>query len=311
MRDDAWRITLRNQPWYRRAASWTQHVVSRATPDWLKSLSKRLITAAIAIPIVLGISWYGGWAAFGGAVLILGLGIYELHTMFHKLGYRPLTLFSFSFGVALFLAALPLAAPYRSLVVEAVISLLVLGSLSWLLLTRHAPGTALMDWALTLVMSLYLAWPISYLLALRGMVVGTGSPRFWWMVVVFLGVWAFDSGAYFAGRFFGAHALAPAISPGKTWEGVVGGSLLALASVFVFTRFITPPIAWYHVVALGILISFAATIGDLAESLIKRQANVKDSGNFFRGHGGVLDRIDSLLFAIVVVYFYTALLGLI
>ena len=311
MRGDTSRISWQEQSWYRHLAQWSRSLVQRATPDWLGSLSKRVITALVAIPVVLAICWYGGWAAFGGAALLLGLGIYELHTMFHKLGFNPLTLFSFLFGILLFGSAQPFFHPWHGLVVESLISGLVLGSLSWLLLTRHSPGTALMDWALTLVMSLYLAWPISYMLVLRGPVIGTHSNSFWWMMVMLFGVWAFDSAAYFAGRFFGKHLLAPSISPAKTWEGVVGGTLLALVAVYIFSRYTTPSLAWYHVLALGVVISFAATIGDLAESLIKRQANVKDSGSFFWGHGGVLDRIDSLLFAAIAVYFYLALTGIV
>ncbi len=306
MRDDAWREFIHEQAWYRRASTWSKDLKQRASADWLSSLSKRLVTAVIAIPIVVAIAYYGGWVAFAGVVAIMGLGIYELNVMFRKIGYHPLTWFSFLVGLAFFVGAMPFFASWHSLITTATISGLVLGSLCWLLMRRQV-GTALLDWALTLVMTLYLAWPISYLLTLRGMQPGINTPRFWWLMVVLFGVWAFDSGAFFTGRFFGRHLLAPAISPKKTWEGVIGGTLLALAAVFVFTRPIVPAVAWYHVLALGVLVSFAATVGDLAESLIKRQANVKDSGSFFWGHGGVLDRIDSIIFASVVVYFYVAL----
>lgn len=317
MRDHAWRITHRERPNRPRSAVWLQTIIARATPDWMLSLSRRVVTAFIAMPIVVAILWFGGWTAFAGCTILLGLGIYELNFMFTKLGYRPLTWLSFLFGVILFIGALNVG--LRSTLMEATISLLVLGSLSWLLITRHKHGTGLQDWALTLVMTLYLAWPLSYLLSLRGpeiayrvtahgLVAGPGTPHFWWILVVFFGVWAFDSAAFFAGRFFGKHLLAPAISPKKTWEGVVGGVALTIVAVFVFTRPLAQSIAWYHIVALGLLISFAATIGDLAESLIKREADVKDSGAFFWGHGGVLDRIDSLLFAAVIVYFYVTLL---
>ncbi len=281
-------------------------IKKRLTPDWLTSLSQRLVTAGIAIPIVVVAVWFGGWADVALGILILGLGIYELKKMFEKLGYRPLTILSFCFGSSLFLGILLLPA-YRQTIMEVMVMLLVLGSLSWLLITRHKLGTALMDWALTLVMALYLAWPLSYLIALRGDVIGSSSPAFWYMLIVFFGDWAFDSAAYFSGRFMGKHLLAPVVSPGKTWEGVIGGFFLCLAAVYVFSIPIRGIFAWYHAIALAILISFAATIGDLAESLIKRQAHVKDSGTFFRGHGGVLDRIDSLLFVAVVVYFYVTL----
>lgn len=307
MRDHAWHFPPRNPTRMQGGKQTRQSILQRATPEWLSSLGRRLVTSIIAIPIVIALLWYGGWVAFAGGALILGLGIYELHSMFYNLGYRPLTGLSFLFGIILFLGAIVVPA-WRQTVMEATVSGLVLGSLSWLLLTRHEHGKALMDWALTLVMTLYLAWPLSYLLALRGMTPGAGTPRFWWLLVVFFGVWAFDAAAFFAGRFFGKHLLAPTISPAKTWEGVVGGMILTVASVFVFTRPITPTVAWYHVLILSALISFAATIGDLAESLIKRQAGVKDSGKFFWGHGGVLDRIDSLLFTAVVVYFYATLI---
>jgi phosphatidate cytidylyltransferase len=310
MQEDVWQAHARKSASLQTISTWIKSLSQRATPDWLQSLGKRLITAFIAMPIVIVILWMGGWYAFGGAVTILGLGIYELKSMFEKLGYRPLTILSFIYGLFLFLGAMIPTTFFsftRQTVMEVTITTLVLGSLSWLLIMRPKLGNALLDWALTLVMTLYLAWPLSYLLTLRGMELGPNSPRFWWTIVVFLGIWSFDSAAYFSGRFFGRHHLAPTISPSKTWEGVVGGTLLTIVSVWVFTLPIKPSVAWYHILFLSLLISFAATIGDLAESLIKRQTDVKDSGNFFWGHGGVLDRIDSLLFASVVVYFYITL----
>jgi phosphatidate cytidylyltransferase len=318
MRDHAWHIRPPRGGAKGRTdtATWTHTVAERATPEWVQSLSRRLITAGIAIPVVLAMVWFGGWVTFTGALLIMGLGIYELDQMFRKIGAQPLTTFAFLVGTALLVGAL--FPTLRTLMQELTITALVLGSLSWLLLRRQA-GSALMDWALTLVMSLYLAWPLSYLMTLRGKDVAyaltsnglaqtAGTMHFWWLLVVFFGVWAFDSAAFFAGRFFGNHKLAPSVSPSKTWEGVIGGTLFAVAAAYVFTRPIAPSVAWYHAIALGLLISFAATIGDLAESLIKRQADVKDSGSFFWGHGGVLDRIDSLLFGGVVVYFYALLI---
>ncbi len=316
MREHVLHFKQRERPEGRAEGSWAQAVAERATPEWKVSVSRRVITAAIAIPVVLALIWFGGWVTFVGAEILLALGIYELYAIFHKIGYESLPWFSFIVGTALLIGAL--FPPIRTTILEITITALVLGSLSWLLLRRET-GKALMDWALTLVMSLYIAWPLSYLLTLRGsgfayaftsqgLVATAGTTHFWWVLVACFGVWAFDSAAYFTGRFLGRHLLAPSISPQKTWEGVIGGTLLAVAAVFVFTRPIAGAVAWYHIVALGLILSFAATIGDLAESLIKRQADVKDSGNFFWGHGGVLDRIDSLLFAGVVVYFYVLLI---
>ncbi len=317
MREHVWIWKHRERaPKPPKEGSWAKEMAERASPEWVTSLSRRVITAAIAIPVVLALIWFGGWVTFAGAEIIMALGIYELRAMFHKIGYESLPWFSFLIGTALLASSLFPA--WRTTVIEVTITALVLGSLSWLLLRRET-GKALMDWALTLVMSLYLAWPLSYLLALRGqgqayaftahgLATTSGTTQFWWILVVFFSVWAFDSAAFFTGRFLGKHLLAPTVSPKKTWEGVIGGTLLAMAAVFVFTRPIAGLVTWYHILALGLLISFAATVGDLAESLIKRQADVKDSGNFFWGHGGVLDRIDSLLFGGVVVYFYVVLI---
>jgi phosphatidate cytidylyltransferase len=316
MGERAWHFRQRERTKAKTEATWAQSVADRATPEWKSSLTRRLITAGVAIPVVLAMVWFGGWVTFGGAVLIVTLGVYELHSMFHKIGYLPLTWFSWIVAMTLLVGGT--VAPLRNIIMELAITALVLGSLSWLLIRRHQTGSALVDWALTLVMALYLGWPLSYLLTLRGMnpayqftnhglIATAGTTDFWWLLVVFFGVWAFDSAAYFTGRFFGNHKLAPAISPAKTWEGAIGGTIFSIAAVLVFTRPIAAGVAWYHAIALGLLISFAATIGDLSESLIKRQADVKDSGKFFWGHGGVLDRIDSLLFAAVVVYFYVIL----
>ena len=128
-----------------------------------------------------------------------------------------------------------------------------------------------------------------------------------WLVVCVLGVWAYDSGAYVAGRSWGRHGFLTHVSPHKTWEGVVGGTVLAtlvtgatLAAVGAW-----PPGA----LALGPMIAVGSQAGDLAESLLKRAAGAKDSGPLIPGHGGMLDRIDSLLFAAPVVYFYLTFVG--
>lgn len=305
MRDHALQSTKEKQADSLKVA-WVKRLAARITPDWVHSLSRRVVTAIVAIPVVMIAVWFGGWADFATVSVLTLLGVYELRSMFVKLGYKPLTNLSFLSSLALFLGIM-LFPSQRQTVMEFMISLVVLGSLSWLLITRHKLGTALMDWALTQVMTMYLAWPLSYLLSLRGMQTGAATPNFWWTLIALFGVWAFDSAAFFAGKFFGKHPLAPVISPGKTWEGVIGGTFLSITAVFIFSIPIRHLLQWYHVLILGLLISFAATIGDLAESLIKRQANVKDSGNFFWGHGGVLDRIDSLLFVAVVVFFYVTL----
>ncbi len=142
-------------------------------------------------------------------------------------------------------------------------------------------------------------------------------------VLLMVLVWSSDSWAYVSGKLFGKHKLAPSISPGKTWEGLIGGSLLTaltgfLISYYVFTDWVSPefpkekigypflqilsPWGWIYTAFLGLLVGIFGTLGDLYESSLKRKAGVKDSGNIIPGHGGVLDRYDAFLFAVVVMY---------
>ncbi len=114
----------------------------------------------------------------------------------------------------------------------------------------------------------------------------------WWVLFAFVLVWAADTGAYFAGRAFGRHKLAPAVSPGKTWEGVAGGLLLALAVSGLAATALGARLPAF--LGLAVVVIAASVVGDLTVSLFKRGAGVKDSGQIFPGHGGILDRIDSL-----------------
>ena len=128
-----------------------------------------------------------------------------------------------------------------------------------------------------------------------------------WLLIGVLAVWAYDSGAYLAGRTWGRRGFMTHISPHKTWEGVIGGIVLAVAATFVT---LSAAGAWVPgALLLGPFVAIAAQAGDLAESMLKRAAGAKDSANLIPGHGGMLDRIDSILFAGPVVYFYVLLVG--
>ncbi len=121
-------------------------------------------------------------------------------------------------------------------------------------------------------------------------------------------VWAADTGAYFAGKNFGRHKLAPGISPGKTWEGWAGGALLALATGWAFGQFVPDIPLTHRLVAAGVVAVFGP-LGDLAESMLKRSAGVKDSGTFLPGHGGLLDRFDAFLLVLPVLVLLQLLAG--
>ncbi len=272
--------------------------------QWNRSVAQRVITAVIAIPIVLAFVWLSGWFGFAVAILVVILSVYELHNMMVHEGYHPLIWMSFALSILFLLAAM--FPQQRLLLLEVGLSTALLITLPLLFIRQKLDG-AVVDWSLTLAIPVYLGWPMSVFLLLRGFPGGI-TPGFWWVLTVFLGVWGFDSGAFFAGHFFGKHKLAPSISPAKTWEGVAGGLVLSIAASFLCTTW-TLGVPWYLAILLGILIGIAATLGDLAESLIKRQTHVKDSGQFMPGHGGLLDRIDSLLFAVIVVFIFAQMVG--
>ncbi len=149
----------------------------------------------------------------------------------------------------------------------------------------------------------YVGWMLSYLVVLRGMEHGME-----WVFLALLTIFASDTFAFFVGRAWGRHPLAAMVSPRKTWEGVVAGFLGGMAAclllVFIFSTLSYLPLGYGGAAFLGFFISLFAQLGDLVESLLKRNAGVKDSGRLIPGHGGILDRMDSVIFVGVLVYYY-------
>ncbi len=123
--------------------------------------------------------------------------------------------------------------------------------------------------------------------------------------------WAGDPAAYYAGRTFGRHRMAPVVSPKKSWEGAAGSVFGSLVFGLIYMGYFQPDVAWWEVASIAVVANIAGQFGDLAESAIKRGAGVKDSGKMLPGHGGMLDRLDSSLFALPVVYALAMLIGLI
>lgn len=256
-------------------------------------LATRLLSAVVLIPIVALLVWQGGLFFL---LLVAGAGAMALWEFYHMMragGFRPLALL----GAVAF--ALMLAGPVdqsRRLQDFAVV-VLVLGGLFWELASPELEGK-LQGWALTIAGALYIGWPLAHAVELRARPDGL-----WWIVIVLLVTWAIDTGAYFAGRFFGRHLFSPRHSPKKTWEGVVGGWALGFLVTVLLARWLLHlPLAYG--IALGLLLGPAAVYGDLAESMLKRRVGVKDSGALIPGHGGLLDRVDSLLFTVVVTYYF-------
>lgn len=131
-----------------------------------------------------------------------------------------------------------------------------------------------------------------------------------WVALIMVITFSGDTGGYFAGRAFGKNKLFPRVSPKKTWEGAIGGVALAVVGACVVKALGLPGVGWGHAIALGILLDVFGVVGDLVESMLKRAHGVKDSGWIMPGHGGILDRVDSLLFTGPVAFAYATLFGL-
>ena len=263
-------------------------------------LKYRVITGAVGVPLViLAIEFGDPWPWFTLLIAAAALaGTYEFYHMANFDRREPLIYLGL-----LWTLALVLSPHYRSPdVLPIVITAIMLVSLICLL-RRPSRERVFHNWAWTIVGALYVGWMLSYWLSLRGLEDGRN-----WVYLAMLTTFANDTGAFFIGRARGKHRLAPAISAAKTWEGAIGGLICAILAAIVIAmvlNLISPfTFKYWQIILLGFLIGLFAQLGDLVESLLKRNMGVKESGNLLPGHGGILDRFDSLIFVGAVVYYY-------
>lgn len=264
----------------------------------------RIITALIGIPIVVAlVFWPGGLPFKILAGLAATIGLLEFYSAATKGGARPHLVLGLV-GALLFLY---FSDDLFSLqyIIPTFTGLILVSLTVELFRAHHRP---LANVGATVLGLGYVVWLVLHFIWLRDidglMRVGpwTADRGAWLLMFVLLTTWALDSGAYFVGRFYGTRKLAPRISPGKTVEGSVGGFVSALIVGAVVAAIMDIPQP--HGLILGALIGITGQIGDLAGSTIKREVGIKDFGAIMPGHGGVLDRLDSLLFAVPVVYWY-------
>ncbi len=258
-------------------------------------LKKRIITALWGIPLLIVTIWFGEpW--FSLLVAIWGLlAVLEFYRLVAAARVPPLTYFGI-IGTLLFILS-PHFVNYGITLPVMLTSIIVL-PLIWLVL-RPQKEQAFASWVWTIAGMLYVGWLLSYFVALRGLDDG----RDWVFLAIFT-IFGSDSSAFFVGRVLGKHRLAPHISPGKTWEGAIAGVFSAIIISLFLVNLLSLPLSYGGAILLGLLVSVFSQLGDLVESLLKRNMGVKDSGKLISGHGGFLDRIDSVVFAGVVVYYY-------
>ncbi|MCC6905036.1 MAG: phosphatidate cytidylyltransferase [Anaerolineae bacterium] len=263
---------------------------------------QRAVSALVVLLIVIAATLVGGWLYFailslvllGGAVEFTRLAARETHTVYG-------VLISLLILLILFDRQLPdLGLFFPGM------ALLLLATMFWSLFHFGRDGAnAFLGYALTVSMGLYLGWLGAYFISLRAMPDGTFI-----ILMLIVAVAATDTGAYLVGKQFGRTPFMPIVSPRKTWEGYAGGivSSTVLTSAFILLwralGATSPLVTPIHGLMIGLLVSIIGPFGDLSMSMVKRYAHAKDAGDLIPGHGGLLDRFDTMLVAGVVAYYY-------
>jgi len=260
-------------------------------------LKKRVITVLCGLPLLVIAVWFDKplpWFTIFVAIWGL-LAVFEFYRLVAVSQVLSLT----SFG--LLWTLLFILSPHfdYDFAIPVLLTSAIVLSLVWLVLRPQKEG-AFISWVWTIAGILYVGWLLSYLVALR-----LDAGRNWVFFALFT-TFGSDTLAFFIGRALGRHRLAPSISPNKSWEGAIGGvfGAIIVSLLFVLPTPLSLPLSYGQAVILALLVSVFGQFGDLAESLLKRNLGVKESGKMIPGHGGFLDRMDSVVFAGIVVYLY-------
>ena len=283
---------------------------------------KRVATAALLIPFAVGLALWSSTAVLALALaLVVMIALFEYFSLGDAIGHRAYRYWTVTCAWILIYAQWSAAVapdyglprgltvhgePYSLFeifpTVPGVLFLFVLGVAVLTLRTKRPLVEALPAAGISASGLILIAFPLSYAVRLHGLRV-QGRPLLLFALVI---TWVGDSAAYFVGRSIGKHALAPRLSPKKTWEGTVASFLGSLIVAIIFVRFMTVPLP--HLLGMAAAGNLAGQVGDLLESAYKRSSGIKDSGSLLPGHGGVLDRIDALILAIPVVWYYWILI---
>ncbi|MGD0354709.1 MAG: phosphatidate cytidylyltransferase [Dehalococcoidia bacterium] len=260
---------------------------------------KRLITG-FAVAIFIGtVIWAGEPWFMLAACLVSALAAFEFYNIVTSEHIQPLTYLGMAFSVLFVInARSPFAATCNLL-----FTLLTLVPLIWLIFARNKDHSFI-NWGWTVAGVLYTGWLISFYIYIRDMDNGMG-----WVFLVLSSTALSDVFAYVVGSNFGKHALASSISPGKTWEGAAGGLAAAIVTSVFLSLLFKLPVNYWQMVLAGTIIGAFSLVGDLVESLLKRNMKAKDAGRLLPGHGGVLDRIDSHLLIAPVAYYLIILVN--
>jgi phosphatidate cytidylyltransferase len=253
----------------------------------MSALASRVLVSVVLLPLVIGLVYLGGWWLFGLGLVAGLIALHELYAMAREL--RPLVIAGY---IGFVLALLGLQIGGLPWMVGGVLATLFLAFVFYGLSDIRTSATT--SFGVTLLGVAWVGAGIGFVLLVRDV----PEHGFWAVIAVMFTVFAADTAAFFVGRAVGRRKMAPAISPGKTWEGLVAGLVAAMVAAVLILyndrdEFLTIP----ETLAFGAAVAFAGVFGDLFESAVKRDRQLKDSGRLLGGHGGMLDRLDALLWA--------------
>ncbi len=276
-------------------------------------LAKRVGVALLGIPLAIGLAYLGGYWFAGFLAILAALAAREFFVINRSRGVPSFGgVGSFLALAIVLMAAVGVESEDLELAIAAVILVMVLGTPAVLGAPLESrPTTAI---AVTLFGALYTGGLLAFAVWLRA--IGDAGTGPWGAGILFLPVsviWLADTAAYFTGRAVGRHRLAPTISPAKTWEGAVAGTAVAIGGALLYVELTRSLVDWtmstVELAGFGFGVAIAGQAGDLVESKFKRDCGVKDSSGLLPGHGGILDRLDSLLFVFPVAYAYLKVVG--
>lgn len=257
---------------------------------------KRVLSSVVLLPLLILLILYGGVRGFGLVVsLVIVLATYEFYQMVES---RQLTCYKIPGLILSWVVSCSFL--FQNIILInftlAAASILII---LYGLFSRHPLSTSIISISTTIVGILYISWLLSHLVLLRGLEEGK-----WLLFYLLLVTWMGDTAAFYVGSSIGKHKLAPRVSPKKTLEGAIGGLGGSVLASLVAKGWLLPFLSYKHAWILGVVVAVFGQLSDLGESLFKRDAGLKDSGHIIPGHGGILDRLDSLLFSTPVFYYY-------
>lgn len=268
----------------------------------MKKLITRSITGFLLVLVILAAIWAGEYTFGALFLVILGGGVWEFSKFYAKTEIKPTIWLSYLLSFILFITSFGVAKGlFNEKFFLLIFPLILVVMATELFRNKKKP---LENIAVAIFGFVYLAIPISMLnfLVFPGIYPEKNyTPNL--LIALFSLIWIYDSAAYLFGVSMGKHRLFERISPKKSWEGAIGGAVTAIGTAYIISGFI-PEITSFHWMVIGLLTVVSSTFGDLTESMFKRQLGIKDSGQILPGHGGVLDRFDSLLFAVPVIVLY-------